>query len=144
MKSLIIVFGAILLIIATPFVFTALDDALTQEYIQSFAGVDTGAGVNTANFTLGRSLYNDDTTSVSSVSSNITPDTPSAASYNSVSKLLVVSGLEESQSRTLTVEFMIDSTTLPSGASAILTLTRWFWIFTILGMIGGAIYAFFD
>lgn len=144
MKSLIIAFGAILLIIATPFIFTAIDDGLTQETTQSIAGVTTGAGVYSANVTLSRSIYNDDTTSVSGISSNLSADSPTAADYNSVSRNLEVSGLDASGTRTLTVEFMISSTTLPSGSTAFLTLARWFWIFAITGMLAGAIYAFFD
>lgn len=144
MKSLIIVFGAILLIIATPSVFTAIDEGITQEYSQSVAGISTAVSIYSANATLGRSIYNDDTTSVTGISSNVSSDTPAAASYNSVSKALEVSGLSANITRTLTVVFMIDSTTLPAGGAAFFTLIRWFWIFAILGMIAGAIYAFFD
>ncbi len=143
LKSLFIVFGVLLLLIATPFVFVAIDDAITQEYSQSVSGVATGAGEYAANVTLGRSLYNNDAQSVTGISSNTSSDTPAAASYNSVSKALEVSGLDESITRTLTVEFTIDSTTLPTGAATFLTLLRWFWVFIILGMAAGAIYAFF-
>lgn len=144
MKSLIIIFGALLLIIATPFVFTAIDDAITQEYTQSISGVTTGAGAYSANVTLGRAVYNDETQSISDITSNTSSDTPTAASYNSVSQVLEVSGLDQSVTRTLSVAFSIDSTTLAAGAAAFLTLLRWFWAFLILGTIGGAIYAFFD
>ena len=144
MKSLIIVFGALLLIIATPFVFTAIDDAITQEYSQSITGVTTGAGEYTANVTLGRAVYSDDAQSITGITSNQTADSPSAATYNSVSHALEVSGLDASLVRTLTIDFMIDSTVLPSGAAMFLTLLRWFWVFIIVGMAGGAIYAFFD
>ena len=144
MKSLLIVFGALLLIIATPFVFTAIDSAITDEYSQSISGVTTGAGEYAANATLGRAIYNDDDSSVTSISSNTSTDTPSAASYNSVSKIVEVSGLDESITRTLTIEYLIDSTTLDTAAMVFFPLLRWFWIFTIMGMIVGAIYAFFD
>lgn len=144
MKSLIIVFGALLLIIATPFVFESIDDTLTEDYTQNFAGVSTGAGVNTANVTLGRAIYNNDTSSVTAITSSTDNDSPTAASYNSASRALGVSGLEASTSRTLSVTFDIDRATLPDGISAFLTLLRWFYVFIIVGMAGGAIYAFFD
>lgn len=144
MKSLIIVFGATLLIIALPFLFDAFDNAQTDEAEQSFSGVSTGAGVYSANVTLGQELYRDDHQQVSSISSNETLDSPTASAYNSVSRVLTVSGLAESESRTLTVSFLIDSTTLPTGFGTFFTLFRWFLIFTILGMMAGAIYAFFD
>ena len=133
-----------LLIIATPSVFNAIDNAITQDYTQSISGITTDASEYSANTTLGRSIYNDDTTSISGISSNVSSDSPTASSYNSVSKVLLVSGLDESETRTLTIEFVIDSTVLETGAIAFITLLRWFWIFIIVGMCGGAIYAFFD
>jgi len=144
LKSLIIIFGALLLIIATPFVFTAIDNSITDEYTQSFAGVATGGATYIEDVTLGRAMYNDDTSSVSSISSNDTDDSPTADSYNSVSRVLTVSGLDASTTRTLTIVFMIDSPTLPTGAASFLALFRWFFVFIVIGMAGGAIYAFFD
>lgn len=144
MKSLIIVFATLLLIIATPFVFSTIDDALTEEYTQTFSGVATGAGEYADNVTLSRAVYNDETASVTDVSSNTSSDTPSASSLNTVSRALEVSGLDDSQTRTLAVTFLIDSTTLPTGVGAFMVLVRWFYIFVIIGMSGGAIYAFFD
>jgi len=140
LKSLLIVFGVLLLIIGTPFVFEAIDDGITETASQSFAGI---TGTDNASVILSRAVYNDDVQSVTGVTSNETADTPSAYSFNSVSKSLLVTGLVTSP-RTLTVEFMIDSTTLPDGVAIFLTLLRWFWIFIIIGMAGGAIYAFFD
>ena len=140
MKSLLIVFGVLLLIIGTPFVFDAIDDGITETVSQSFAGV---SGTDNASVILSRAVYNDDVQSVTGVASNETADTPTAYSYNSVSHSLLVTGLVTSP-RTLTIEFMIDSTTLPDGVATFLTLLRWFWIFIIIGMAGGAIYAFFD
>ena len=144
MKSIIIVFATLLLIIATPFVFAAIDDSRTEEYNQTFAGVTTGAGAYAANVTLGRAIYNNDTTAITTISSNITPDSPSVSTFNTVSRTLEVGGLDASQIRTLSVTYNIDSTILPDGVSAFLVLLRWFYIFIIVGMAGGAIYAFFD
>lgn len=133
-----------LLIIGLPFVFSAIDDGLTEDYTQSISGVATASGNYSANVTLSRSIYNDETTSVSAISSNVSDDSPTAYTYNSVSRVLEVSGLSDNDTRTLSVEFLIDSTTLPTGCGTILTLIRWFWVFAILGMVCGAIYAFFD
>lgn len=144
MKSLIIICAALFMMVATPFVFASLDNSLTDEYTQSVSGVGTGAGDYAANVTLGRSIYNDDSVSVLEISSNISSDTPSASAYNSVSKKLEVSGLEASETRTLVIRFLIDSTTLPSGSSIFLTFLRWLWIFVIVGFMGGGVYAFFE
>lgn len=144
MKSIIICFAAILLTIGLPFVYNSIDNALTQEYDQTFAGVNTAAGAYAVNVTLGRDIYNDDSVSILDISSNISTDTPSAASFNSVSRALEVGGLDQSQTRTLAVNYLIDSTTLVEGMTTFLILFRWFYLFILIGMAGGAIYAFFD
>lgn len=143
MKSLIIIFGALLLTINIGLIFDAIDDAITEEYTQTFAGVTTGAGEYAANVTLSRDIHNDDSVSVTSLSSNETADTPSVSSFNTVSRALEVSGLDANDTRTLSVNYKIDSTVIPAGASAFITLERWFWIFALIGTAGGAIYAFF-
>ena len=144
MKSLIIVFASLFLLIATPTVFDALDGALTEEYTQSIAGVATATGNYTANVTLGQSVYNNTASSITGISSNITSDTPTAASYNSTSKSALISGLEGNTSRTLTLAFLIDNPDLDDGMSVFIHLLRWFYIFIIVGLSGGAIYAFFQ
>ncbi len=144
MKSLIIIFGTLLLLIAFPSVFLAIDNAITQDTEQSFAGVTTGAGEYAANVTLSRELYGEDEVNVSAVSSNISGDSPTAYSYNSVSKALEITGLAESQDRTLMVDFVVDSTTIPTGTASFIALFRWFYVFLVIGMTGGAVYAFFD
>jgi hypothetical protein len=56
-----------------------------------------------------------------------------------------VTGLEEDTSaRALTFSYLIENSTLPTFAPTTLTLLPWFFIFTMLGMAGGAIYAFFQ
>ena len=144
MKSLIIIFGALLLIIGLPAFFTSVNDAQVQEYTQTFAGVTTGAAVYSANVTLSEDLHNDSPISVTDSSSNITSDSPSAATYNSVSGVLTVEGLDASQTRTLSITYEIGSTILPTGVSVFFTMSIWFWLFAIIGMIAGAIYAFFN
>ncbi|OGO00999.1 MAG: hypothetical protein A2Y58_03240 [Chloroflexi bacterium RBG_13_51_52] len=144
MKSIIIAFAAILLTIALPFVYQSIDDALTEDYEQSFAGVSTSAGAFASNVTLGRSIYRDDSAAVSEITSNISSDTPSAASYNSVSRALEVGGLEESAARTLVINYAIDNPGLEDAMATFLTLLRWFYLFILIGTAGGAIYAFFD
>lgn len=142
MKSLIVVFGALLLLISLPLIFTALDDAQTESTTDSFALLPLGSG--NATVILGQETYNDVVGSVTSITSNRTGDSPSALTYNSGSRALVVTGLGDTGNRTLTVNYKIDSTGLPSGAAVFLTVMRWFWIFAILGFLGGAVYAFFD
>ena len=142
MKSIVIVFAALLLIMATPAIFSSLDNARTESASQSFQGITSSN--STANVTLGQGVSHDSITAVTGITSNQTLDTPTSYAYNSVSRILTINGLAESGlTRTLTVAFNIDSATLPSGMSSFYTLFYWFWIFIIMGMCGGAIYCFF-
>jgi len=124
--------------------FTGIDSARTDEYTQSVAGVATAAGVYAANITLGQDVYDDEVASIVSISSNESSDSPTAYSWNSVSNTLWVSGLEADATRTLEVDFYIDSVTLMAGASSFLTLFLWFIMFIPLGMMAGAIYNFYQ
>jgi hypothetical protein len=144
LKSIIIIFAALLLTAALPFVFSSIDNTLSDDITQTFAGISV-SGNYSANMTLGKSLFLDSLNYVNSVSSNVNSDSPSAYSYNSVSKVLTVSGLDSGASlRTLSINYSLASATLPSGMSTFLSLLHWFWVFIIIGMTGGAIYAFFD
>jgi hypothetical protein len=142
MKSLFICFAALFMMIAIPWVFNAVDDTLTQDYTQTFAGVTTGGGVYAANVTLASATWNDNMADVTVLASNVSSDAPSASAYNDISHQLSISGLDESATRTLSATFLIDSTTLPEFFSTFLVLFRWFYMFICLGMAGGAIYAF--
>lgn len=144
MKSLLIVFGAFLMIICLPAFFQATHDARVESATETFAGVTTGAGVYSANVTLAQEAYDDTVNAVDSISSNVTADTPAASTYNSTSRVLLVTGLAPSVTHTLTVNYDVTTTLLPIGMSVFLTVVNWFYIFAILGMLGGAIYAFFD
>lgn len=144
MRSVIIIFAALVLMACAPFAFAAIDAAATDDYTQTFSAVTTGAGATSANVTLAQEIYNDHINQVTSVTSNITNDSPSATYYNTVSRALQVGGLEESGERTLSVTFHTDSSTMPTGMEAFWTFLRWFYVFMIIGFAGGAIYSFFD
>lgn len=144
MRSLIIIFASIIFIIAIPFIFDSIDDALTYEYTQSFAGVDTGASEFTANVTISRDIWHDDSASVISISSNCSADSPSVSDFNSVSREAEISGLDESRTRTLALIYLVDNPYLQTGAATFFVLLRWFVVFIPVGFAGGAIYAFFD
>ena len=144
MRSLIIVFGALLAIILLPSTFGSVHDARVDSYTQTAAGVTTGAGIYAANVTLSQDLWGDAVSLVSDVSSNITADSPSASTYNPVSGALLVGGLEQGQLRTLSITYEVESatTTEMTGLSTFLALFFWFLVFLIIALLGGAIYAF--
>ena len=80
----------------------------TQDLTQSFT-VTTGAGETTENVTLNNDLFQDDTSRVISITSNITGESPIATSYTAATKVLLVSALNPSATHTLTVNYYADS-----------------------------------
>lgn len=144
MKSLVVVFGALLLIIAMPAFFGATHTARVQERTESFGGVTTAAGVYTGNVTLSQAVHDNNVIAVQSISSNVSADIPAAASYNSANRMLVFNGLAANTVRTAVIIYEIDNQELESYLLVWFTIANVFYVFTIIGMICGAIYAFFD
>jgi hypothetical protein len=66
--------------------------------------VVTGAGITTSNVTLLKDLYQDETTEVIAVTSNIT-ETPVATSYDEDTNNLLISALTAAETRTLTINY---------------------------------------
>ena len=132
-------------LIGLPLMFTAIDDMVTQDIDQSFSLVNTGAAATAQNVTLSQELHLNSVTFVNAVTSNLSQDTPTGTSYNSVNKALEISGLSPSLNRTIVISYSIASSTLPASANLFLdTLVRWFLIFAVIGMMGGAVYAFYQ
>lgn len=130
-----------LMLMATPFVFDGITNAQTDTLTTNFTEV---TGTTSANITLGQPLYNNNVADVQSISSNDTGDSPTAYAYNTVSRVLTVSGLATGVTRTLAVEYYADNAALPSYGAGFLGLLRWFWILLMIGFTGAAIYAFFQ
>jgi len=125
-------------------IFSFLVDAQTRDYTQNYAGVTTGAGRYTANVSLSQDLYSSNTVSVSGISSNISGDYPASDNYNTLSRVLTIGGLRQSQTRTLSVTYDIENPSLPAGVVTFLTIVIWFFIFVILGLLVGAVVNFFQ
>lgn len=80
----------------------------TNDATQSFAA-PTAANVTTANVTLTYDLYQAAVPEVSSITSTEGADAPSATSYTEVTKVLLVSGLDDDNTRTLTVNYYAET-----------------------------------
>ena len=145
MKGVLILCGALILIILSPFVINSVHDAKVTSFEQSFAGVTTAASVYSANITLSQDLYADQVANVTDISSNTTGDLPTAASYTALTHLLAVSGLQENTERTLVVTHEIANPSLAELASvdALLLTAVLLYFISILGLIAGAIYSYF-
>ena len=79
----------------------------TSDTTENFNTI-TGAGVTSANITLGHDLYQAAAAEVIYVTSNIT-ESPVATSYTEATKILLVSALNASDLRTLTIEYYAET-----------------------------------
>ena len=97
---LIIVVAAILFMLPmTSMIYDFRTDVREDTYT-----VTTGGGVTTDTQTLTHAIYDNDTDTISIVSS-ISTDTPLYTSYNSTTRLLAYSGLAASSTRVITVSY---------------------------------------
>lgn len=98
----------------------------------------TGPGVTTANYTLNKALYDNDTSTVT-VSSNNTSDSPSVTSYHSATRILDISGLAQSDNRQLTVSYDYDALNASTAISGILDKVPWIWLLCVIALAPAAI-----
>lgn len=141
MKSVIVIFAAMMMILVTPAFFVYVDDVLTDDLTLAYNSTSVPAGQTAVNFTLSEPLYNDNIANVVEVSSNLSTDVPTAYSYNEVSYALEVSGLTANTTSTFTVEYLTDTDN--TDQVVFWTTIRWLWVLVITALIGGSVYAFF-
>jgi len=107
------------------------------DYTTQYEVVTTGAGVTTANVTLDGDLFQASTSEVESVSSNIT-ETPIASSYNEDDNHLLISALDASETRTLTLVYYAET-----GNTVMRAIGPFLAILVIGGLLGGIAYGMF-
>ena len=83
----------------------------TNDTSQDF-DVNTGAGVTGANVTLSYNLYQEALAEVQSITSNDTDDTPIASTYTDATKVLEITGLDDSEGHALTVNYYAETDSL--------------------------------
>ena len=71
--------------------------------------VNTGAGVTGANVTLSYNLYREALAEVQSITSNDTDDIPIASTYTDATKVLEITGLDDSEGHALTVNYYAET-----------------------------------
>jgi len=102
--------------------------------------VTTGVGSTNATVQLFKAIYDDDTNTIE-LSSNDADDIPLYSSYNATNRNLVVTGLSENITRTLTVNYDIDAL---SNSAAVATLVSKFdliWLLVVIAFPAAAIAA---
>ncbi len=82
---------------------TGIHNWRTDEVTQ-LAAVTTGGGVTTGNVVLSRDLYNSAVSEVKSITSTYS-EYPATGTYTEGTKTLQITGLAESQTRTLTIKY---------------------------------------
>lgn len=100
--------------------------------------ITTAAGVTSANFTLIKSVYDDDTSTIS-VTSNLSTDFPVFSSYNTTTRLLAFTGLTANASRLITAEYDIDALSDSPAIETFANLIPFLWIAFIVVLIGAGI-----
>ena len=74
--------------------------------------VNTAAGVTGANVTLSYNLYQEALAEVQSISSNDTDDIPIASTYTDATKVMEITGLDDSEGHALTVNYYAETDSL--------------------------------
>ena len=103
--------------------------------------VTTGLGETTANVTLLKAIYDDDTSTIT-ISSDDSEDVPLYSSYNATTRSLSVIGFSDNNTRSLTVTYDIDAIT-GDGIDTLLDQLPWIWILIKIALPAAAIAAIF-
>ena len=103
-KGAITIISIMIMFIMFPLILDSTHDVRTDEEVDTFAAISTGVGETTANVTLTRELWDEETTSVTTITSTLS-ETPTASSYNSTTQALTIAGLVSSNTRTFTVAY---------------------------------------
>ena len=109
----------------------------TQDLSEDFV-VTTGGGETTANVTLAADLFQASTAEVQSITSTLGGESPAASTYTEATNVLLVAGLTESQSRTLTIEYYAE----PENA-VMSAIGPFLAVLIFFGLIGGIIWGIF-
>ena len=102
--------------------------------------VETLAGITTANVTLFDEVYDDDTSTISIISSDA-DDSPLYSSYNSTTRLLTFSGLAESTNRTIDVSYDIDALSGHGVFHTLMDHAPWLYIVLVIALPLASLYA---
>jgi len=126
-----------------PIVMESTHSLQTDEYVQKEAAVATGAGETAADVVLDEALWDDSTTYVASVTSDNVADTPVVGTYTAGTQTLNVTGLAESDTRTLTITYEYDGLTEYTGMGAMVAVAPLLLFLGVIGAVVGGLYVGF-
>lgn len=139
------IFYAFLVIVSATLLFMlpitgAVYDFRTDLRLDTFE-VTTAAGVTSANTTLLKAIYGDDTQTISYTSN--TTETPSFSSYNATSRQLTTSGLSENTTRSLVVSYDINALNNAAALDNLLDRVPLIWMLMVIAFPIAALAAMF-
>lgn len=102
----------------------------------------TGVGETTANMTLLKPIYDNDTATISLLS-DIADDAPVFSAYNTATRELQVAGLAVSGNRVLSVSYDIDALSASGAIDALVDKIAWVWLIVVIGFAPAALVAIF-
>lgn len=104
--------------------------------------VNTAVGATTANVTLLKPIYDNDTSTIGIIS-DTSDDVPLYSSYNTTTRLLAMSGLSGNTTRTITVSYDIDALEGSDAINAFIGYIEWIWILILVAFPAAALVAIF-
>ena len=141
---LVSVILVVIALVLAPLVVDSVHDVQTDPATEVFADEATGVGVTSVTVQLAApGHYHTDSTLHITVTSSNASDTPTATSYTSSTRNLVVGGLAESDTRDLTVSSETGALADYAGADAIVGLTPLLYIVGILALAVGNLWRTF-
>ena len=139
-KVIVSIVGLIfLLILAGNILPDVVNDVAAEDYSENFENT-TGVGVTSVNETLSYAHYYEDLTNLSASSDN-GDDTPVILAYEEDDYIVTVGGLQASNSRILTVDYVREAHQEFTGFTAFMRLSPFIFI---LGGIAACIWSLFS
>jgi len=106
----------------------------------SYAATDVG--ITSANITLIRKVYQDDPSTIK-LSSDLPTDVPALVSYNLTNRVIEVTGLTPSKTRTLTIDYDVDALNLSPALADFTDHIGLIWMISVIAFAPAAIAAIF-
>lgn len=108
---------------------SAIYDFRTNEQIDYF-NTSTGVGVVSANVSLSKELYDDDTQTFI-LNSDLATDDPTLTTYNGTTRVALIGGLTANTTRELEVQYDTPSFDESGALSTFVDYVPWFWMIII-------------
>lgn len=135
---LIIVVAAILFMLPlTSLIYDFRTDLRTDEFVYATGGAET-----TANVTLGKPVFDDDTQTIDILSS-LGTDVPVFSSYNITTRIVDMTGMTANTSRTISVSYDIDSLEGSDAINIIVDRVPFIWLLVIISLPVAGLFAIF-